>query len=160
MEEMVLIKGPNNSLHPATEEDGEKLRKYKLGRGVRLKATQMSEHNTKFHRKLFMLFKLCYDQFVDRLDTGIEYKGRLVKPSFEVFRGELVILSGHYTVAHSLNGGVRVFPKSTSYKNRSDEEKEEIYSDVINAALKYIYAGSMPEDQLRSAVEQLMAFDT
>jgi hypothetical protein len=30
---------------------------------------------------------------------------------------------------------------------------------VINAALKHIYSGSMPEEVLRNRIEQLMAFD-
>lgn len=160
MEEIVCIKGPNNSLHPATDEDAETLAHYKLGQGITVRTTRVSAHSLKFHQKLILLLRLCYEKFVDGLDTGIEYKGQMVKPSFDVFRGELVILAGHYTVAHSLNGSVRVFPKSISYKNRSDEEKEKIYSDVINAALRHVYAGTMPEDQLRNTVEQLMAFDT
>jgi hypothetical protein len=160
MNEIVCIKGPNNTLIPATDEDAARIAKYKLGRGVSLRSVSMTQRNLKFHQKLIMLFKLCYDRFSEMVDTGIEYKGQLVKPSFEVFRGELVILAGHYTVAHSLNGGVRVFPKSISYKNRSDEDKEKIYSDVINAALKHVYSGNMPEEELRHTVDQLLSFDS
>lgn len=159
MEDIVCIRGPNNTLYPATEEDANRIAKYKLGQGVSLKAVKISAHNLKFHQKLIMLFKLCYDIFADQVDTGIEYKGELVKPSFDVFRGELTILSGHYTVAHSLNGSFRTFPRSISYKNRTDEEKEVIFSDVINASLRYVYRGSIPEDQLRHQVDQLLAFD-
>lgn len=159
MQEIVMIKGPNNSLHPATEEEGEKLRKYKLGRGVRLKATQMSEHNTKFHRKLFALFQLCYDHFAEQAATGLEYKGQRVKPCFEDFREELVILSGHFRVSHSLNGSTRVHAASLAYINASDNTKEKIYSDVINAALRHVYQSTMPEDKLRNTVDQILAFD-
>ena len=159
MQEMVLIKGPNNSLHPATEEDAQKLAKYKIGRGVRLKATQMSEHNTKFHQKIIMLFRLCYERFEEQAEVGLEYRGRIVKPSFDHFREELVILAGHYTVSHSLNGSVRVHATSLAYNNTTDEEKEKIYSDVINAALKHVYQGGLSEDKLRNMVEQIMRFD-
>lgn len=159
MEEMVMIKGQNNSLHPATEEDAQKLSRYKLGRGVRLKSTQMSESNTRFHRKVFALFQLCYDHFVERAETGLEYKGRQVKPCFDKFREELLILSGHYTASHSLNGSFRLHATSLAYNNTTDEQKEKIYSDVINAALRHVYAGNMPEDQLRNTVEQILAFD-
>lgn len=159
MQEMVLIKGQNNSLHPATEEDAEKLSSYKIGRGVRLKATQMSEHNTKFHQKLIMLFRLCYDHFAEQAETGLEYKGQVVKPCFDHFREELTILSGHYSVSHSLNGSVRVHATSIAYNNTTDEQKEKIYSDVINAALRHVYRGQRSEESLRNTVEQILAFD-
>jgi len=159
MEEIVCIKGPNNTLHPATEEDANRIAKYKLGQGVGLTSVAITQNNLKFHQKMILLYKLCYDTFSEGLDLGLEYRGQVVKPSFDVFRGELTILAGHYTVAHSLNGSVRVFPKSISFKNRTDEDKEKIFSDVINAALKHIYKGSMPEDKLRNLVDQLLAFD-
>ena len=34
MQEITVIKGPNNSLHPATEEDAARIARYKLGQGV------------------------------------------------------------------------------------------------------------------------------
>ena len=48
MEEIVVIKGANNSLHPATEEDAEKISKYRLGGGVKLRSTRMSDNNYRF----------------------------------------------------------------------------------------------------------------
>lgn len=159
MEDIVMIKGPNNSLHPATEEDAARVAKYKMGQGVRLKSTKVHEHNLKFHQKLIMLFRLCYERFVERADVGVEYKGQQVKPSFDAFREELTILAGHYTVSHSLNGSFRLHAKSISYNNRTDEEKEAIFSDVINAALRHVYQGQMKDAELRNAVDQLLAFD-
>lgn len=159
MEEIVCLKGPNNTLIPATDEDAARIGKFKLGEGVSLKAVKMSKHNLKFHQKVILLFKLCYDKFSERVDVGLEYRGQLVRPAFTPFREELTILAGHYEVHHSLNGSFRTRAKSIAYKNRSDEEKEKIFSDVINAALRHVYQGAMPEQELRNTVDQLLAFD-
>lgn len=159
MEEIIVRKGPNNSLHPATEEDAGKISRYKLGAAVKLRSTKMTEHNYKFHQKLIMLFKLCYDHFVERTAKGLEYRGQLVKPSFDTFREELTILAGHYQAVYSLNGKFRVVADSLRYEICSDEKKEKIFSDVINAALKHVYDGSLEEAALRALVEQILEFD-
>jgi|GEM_PF-2638772 len=160
MEDLVVIKGPNNSLHPATEEDAARIARYKLGQGINVKTTALAAHNLLFHKKMIMLFKLCFDFFSEQVDAGLQYKGQVVKPSFDLFRKELTILSGHYEAHHSLNGTLRVEAKSISFKNRSDEEKEKIFSDVINAALRHVYRSALPEQELRNRVDQLMAFDS
>jgi len=159
MQEIVMIKATNSTLLPATEEDAQVLAKYKLGRCIRLKATQMSEHNGLFHQKLILLFRLCYDTFSEQADVGIEYKGQKVQPSFDAFREELTILAGHYTTAYSLNGSFRLHAKSISYAKMGDDEKEKLFSDVINAGLKHVYRMSLSEDQLRQRIDQLLAFD-
>ena len=155
----MVIKGPNNSLHPATEEDAARISRYKLGQGVKVKTVSVTAHNLKFHQKLIMLFKLCFDHFSEQADAGLQYKGQVVKPSFDLFRKELTILSGHYVAHHSLNGSLRVEAKSIAFRNLDDDGKERVFSDILNAALRHVYKSAMPEQQLRNMVEQLMAFD-
>ena len=160
MEEIVAFKGPNNTLHPATEEDAARIAKYKLGAGVRLKATKMSEHNYKFHQKVIMLFRFCYEAFEERVDTGVEYRGQRVRPSFDTFREQLTVLAGHYDATYSIDGSVRLRAKSIAYSNATDEEKERIFSDVINAALRHVYDSQRDEQWLRGMVDQLLKFDS
>jgi hypothetical protein len=100
---MVVIKGPNNCLLPATDEDADVLARYKLGQGITVRTTKVSENSLKFHQRTIMLFRLCYDIFCEGVDTGTEYKGQMIKPSFDVFRKEMTVLSGHYTPVYSLN---------------------------------------------------------
>lgn len=159
MQEIVVIKGPNNTFYPATEEDAQKMMQYKIGQGVTLRSTKMTEHNLKFHQKIIMLFKLCYDHFADRVDGGLVYRDKLVKPSFDTFREELTVLSGHYEVHHSLRGDFRARATSLAYHNTTDEHKARIFSSVIDAALKHVYQNNMPEEQLRNTVDQILAFD-
>jgi len=159
MLEIVVRKGPNNTFIPATDEDAGKVAKYKLGQPVTLRSTKLTDRAYKFHQKLVCLYKLCYDSFVECVDAGLEYRGTVVKPSFDNFREELTILSGHYEAHHSLNGTVRVRGKSIAYHNMGDDEKERLYSDLINAALRHVYRGDRSEEELRSLVEQILAFD-
>jgi len=159
MLEIVVRKGPNNTFMPATDEDAGKVAKYKLGQPVTLRSTKLTEHNYRFHQKIICLYRLCYESFIHYIDVGLEYRGERVQPSFDNFREELTILAGHYEAHHSLNGTVRVRGKSIAYHNMTDEAKEGLFSDLINAALRHVYRGSVSEDEMRSQVEQILAFD-
>jgi hypothetical protein len=119
----------------------------------------MTEHNLKFHQKLIMLFKFCFEAFEETLDAGVEYRGQLVKPSFDTFREQLTILAGHFEATFSIDGTTRLRAKSIAYGNRTDEEKERIFSDVLNAALRHVYKNSRSEEWLRNTIEQLLAFE-
>lgn len=153
------MKGAGGAFLPATEEDAEKIKQYRTGAGIRVKTTEMTPHNYEFHKKLFALFKFCYDQFEEMVDAGLEYRGQQVKPSFDRFREEMTILAGHYTAHHSLNGGVRLEAKSLSYAKMKDDEKERVFSSLIDAALRFLYRGQRDEAWLRNMVDQLLHFD-
>lgn len=159
MEEIIVCKGPNQTLHPATQEDADKIARYKLGAGVKLRSTKMTEHNYIFHKKLFALFTLCFEYFSELVDTGLEFRGQRVKPSFENFREEMTILAGFYEVSHSLNGSFRVRAKSLSYEKCSDAQKEKIFSALIDTALQHVYQNARSEEWLRMMVDRVLAFD-
>lgn len=159
MDDIVMTKGQNNVFFPATEADAEKVKKYKLGRGVRLKVTQMSEHNYLFHKKCFALLDLCYDHFAGQVDVGTEYRGKKVVPSKDLFKDEMTILAGYYDAIYSLNGKFRLQAKSWSYNKMTDDDKAKLFSSLINTALKHVYRGNMPEAELRNTVDQILAFD-
>ncbi len=61
------------------------------------------------------------------MDTGIEYKGQMVKPSFEGFRQDFIILSGHFDVVFDINGKPKPVAKSLSFGKCSQEQLEKIY---------------------------------
>ena len=143
-------------LAPIDSEQAEKLSKVKtgdlLGVDVKLK------RNPKFHRKMMALFSLCYETFEETIDAGIEYRGQLVKPSFDRFRRELVITAGHYIPVYNIQGEVRVEAKSISFARCTEDEAEAIYSSVIDAALRHVYKGARDEVWLRNTVEKIIQF--
>ena len=154
--EVLLLKSPSGSLVPMGEESAESLKRVKSGAVVRCDIAVM--RNGAFHRKVFSLLQLCYETFSERMDAGIEYRGQLVKPCFDTFREQFLILAGHYTVVFNINGVPRPKAKSMSYANCTPEAFEVIYSSLIDAALKHIYHEEMPERELRNLVDRVLAY--
>jgi len=56
-----------------------------------------------------------------------------------VFRSHLTVLAGYYDSFAGIDGRVRVEAKSISYSNMTQEEFEQLYSALINAAIKHIF---------------------
>lgn len=154
--EVILLKSPTGALIPADDEQAEALKRFKSGTMVRGEFKLMQ--NGAFHRKMMSLLNLCYEQFRERVDTGVEYNGQMVKPCFDTFRSNFIILAGHYDVVYDWKGNPTPKAKSLSFAKCSPEEREQIYSDFINAALKHIYHGEMSEHQLRNMVDQILAY--
>lgn len=72
--DMTLVKRMDGSFLPATEEDQDLARKYKVGKAVKFHATQQSERSLKHHRLYFGgLIKLTFDYW--------EPIGGLIAPS-------------------------------------------------------------------------------
>lgn len=149
-------KMPGGVLVPDNDETAEWLQKVKTGDV--LGAEFARPRNYKFLKKTMVLFRVCFDHFTEHLDTGLEYRGMKVEPSFEMFRKQLTILAGHYIATYDIRGNVRLEAKSLSFASCSEEEAERIYSDVINAALKQVYRKGISEKELRRIVDDILAF--
>ena len=156
MAELVMIRQPGGALVPATDEDAEALRKIKAGAAVRVDVKQI--RNYKFLQKWFTLAKYAFDLWVERVPPK-EYKGQPVKPSFDRFRKDLVILAGHYDATFNARGEIRLEAKSISFANMAEDEFEKLYSDTIDVVLQKILTGTkLTEDQLRNHVEAVLAY--
>lgn len=156
MAELIMIRQPGGALHPATDEDAEALRKIKAGAAVRVEIKQI--RNYKFHRKWFALAKYAFDIWADTIPQ-MEYKGQPVKPDFDRFRRDLIILSGRFDATYNARGEVRLEAKSISFANMSEEDFERLYSETINVILAKILGGTrMTEDELRNHVDNVLAY--
>lgn len=156
MAELVMIRQPGGALVPATDEDAEALRKIKAGAAVRVDVKQI--RNYKFLQKWFTLAKYAFDLWVERVPPK-EYKGRPVKPSFDRFRKDLIILAGHYDATFNAKGEIRLEAKSISFASMGEDEFEKLYSDTIDVVLQKILTGTkLTEDQLRNHVEAVLAY--
>lgn len=154
--QILLIKSPQGFLYPLDEDQAEKLKRIKVGGTVTAEVVEM--RNAMFHRKMLSLFRLCYDVFDENCSNGMEYKGQKVKPSFERFRKDLVILAGHYDPVFDIKGNLRLEAHSISYAQSDQEKAEAIFSDCINAALTHVYRNTKNEEWLRNTVEQLISY--
>jgi Protein of unknown function (DUF1367) len=155
--DVIMVKGQGGTLRPACPDDEEKLRGIKLGTLVGVKVAR--KNNPKFHRKLFALLGVCWEYHLERSETGVIWRGRLVKPSFERLRADMLVRAGHYDPVFSLDGSLRLEPRSLSFAKCADEEKEKVYGSLIDVALKDLYDGSMTREELDEMVERVLNFD-
>lgn len=156
MTKLYLKKLPGGALVADNDETAEWLQRKKAG--TVLSAEFKEPRNYKFLKKMHALFQLAYEYFGDNIACELEYKGQKVRPCYDRFRKELVILAGHYEPVFNIKGELRLEAKSISYAKCTEEEAERIFSDCINAALKHIYRFVVDEEQLRKMVDDLLAF--
>lgn len=152
MTEIVLLKNPSGALVPADPQAAEYIAKIKLGSGVRAKVVK--QNNVGFHRKLFALFNFAFDQWEPDSKT---YKGEVVAKNFDQFRNDLTVLAGYYETTVTLRGDVRLVAKSLSFASMDHDEREALYSAVINVVLAKILKNYTRED-LDAVVDRLMEF--
>jgi hypothetical protein len=154
--EISLIK-TQIGLIPADEDEQEKLKKIKTGSVVTCE--MRVRHGWEFHKKVFSLMRICYDHFCESSGFFEKLKDESITPSFDVFREDFLILSGHYTKHFSINGTLTLKAKSLSFKGCTHEQKEEIYSSLIDTALRHIYKdGSLNESELRAMTEKILSY--
>jgi hypothetical protein len=150
--EIVLTKAVNGCLVPVDQQGVEAIAKMKLGQGV--KVTMTRHNNVKFHRKIMALANLAYEAW----DPGERiYKGEVVAKNFDQFRADLTILAGFYETRVRLNGELRFIPKSWSFAKMPDEEKDRLYSAIIDVILARILT-NYTRDDLDNVVEQVLRF--
>lgn len=121
-------------LLPASDMEAEKLTKFKTGEFYEIEIKQ--SRNPQFHRKVFAFFNFCFEYWKGDNEFQSEIK------QFDVFRSHLTVLAGFYDSFYNINGDVRIEAKSLSYSSMSQNEFEECYSALINAAMKHVFVGS------------------
>lgn len=152
MAEIVLAKAANGALIPVDQQGLDYVLKMKLGAGVT--ATVKRNNNPKFHAKMMALFNLGFESWEPE---ELEYKGEKVAKEFDQFRKDITILSGYYTTSINFKGDVRLTAKSLSFANMGPEEREEVYSAVINVILSRVLK-KYTRDDLENVLNQVLGF--
>lgn len=114
------------------------------------------EQNYKFLQKLIALFQVGYDIWEPTMPI-IKSKYGIPEKTFDQFRKDITILAGYYTLKTRFNGDVIVEAKSISYKNMSQEEREKLFNNVINALLKHVLK-NYTKDDLENQVNIILGF--
>ncbi|MGI4938054.1 MAG: DUF1367 family protein [Janthinobacterium lividum] len=152
MTDIILMKTPGGALVPADAQAAEYIAKLKLGVGVRAKVVRVN--NPAFHRKMFALFNIAFDAW----EPGEkEYKGVKVEKEFDRFRKDVTIMAGFYETSIDLRGEVRLAAKSLNFASMEQEERERVYSAVINVVLGKILTNYTRED-LDAVVDRVLEF--
>jgi len=152
MTDIVLAKTASGALVPVDPQGVAYIAKLKIGAGV---STKIKRHNNlQFHRKMFALANLAFEAWEP---VAFEHKGVLVAKNFDQFREDITILAGFYETHVRLNGDIRYVAKSWSFERMEDDEKERLYSSIINVVLSRILTNYTRED-LDNVVEQVLRF--
>ena len=122
-----------------------------LAEGSVFKASITQPRNYKFLKKFFALIKFSYDAW-DKPETQGAAK------SFDVYRDELIVLSGHYDTVFSLYGNFKLVAKSISFAKMDEKTFSELYSAAIDVILTHVLKNYTKED-LDDVVENILRFD-
>lgn len=141
--EIQMVKQPGGMFVPAFDSDAERLEKFKSGcvYPVEVRLTR----NPEFHKKVFAFFKFCFEHWAaDKTDERFKTNAA----QFDTFRKNLTVLAGYKEVTFTIDGRVRVEPKSLSFANMEQPEFEECYSALINAAIKHVFDNTKDQNTL------------
>lgn len=157
MAEILMIKTAAGGLAPANDDEAEKLRRMKTGATVKVAVSEM--RNGRFFRKWWVLAKFAFDTWSETAPRAM-YKGDPVEHSFDRFRKDLIVLTGHHRCVFNALGEMRLEPESISWAKMDEDSFEKLYSSTINVILgKILNRPELTEERLRSLVDQLMSFD-
>lgn len=132
---ITMIKGVGGSLSPADDCEAEKMKRFSNFNMYEVEMKQ--QRNPQFLAKVFCFFKFCFEHW----DGTTVHEHISNSEQFERFRKDLTILAGFYDQTVRLNGEVRTEAKSLAFGAMSEEEFQECYLALTNAAMKYVFKG-------------------
>lgn len=121
---ITLIKGLNNTFKIAFDSDYEKAKKIKVGEPLEYEYKQL--RNIRFHRKLFALLNMVFQN--QEIYNNIEH-----------LRKDLTIESGYYDLRPNIHGEEIKEAKSISFANMDQDEFDSYYSAVLDTVVKYFH---------------------
>ena len=131
-----MIKHPGGVLIPASDMEQEKLTRFRSGE---LYHAEIKRHrNPQHHRKVFAFFNFCFAHW-SASSTDLKFMDEAAQ--FDTFRNNLTCLAGpaYRVETYGIKGSVRIEAKSISFSSMDQAEFEQLYSALINAALKHIF---------------------
>ena len=140
-----FIKQAGGMLIPADDYSAEKLTKLKTGGQYPVEIKQA--RNPQFHRKVFAFFNFCFQHW----SGGHKFQDESLQ--FDQFRKELTKTAGFYDQVFDLQGNFTIVAKSLSFGSMDQEEFEQCYNAIIQAAMTNIFR-TADEQQLN----KLMSF--
>ena len=128
-----MVKNAGGLLVPASDLEADRMSRFKTGSlyEIDIKLSR----NPGFHAKVFAFFNFCFEHH-DFSAVGEFY---CPKAHFEMFRNDLTIFAGYYDVCPRLDGTIKAKAKSLAFGNMEQEEFEQCYIALTNAAMKHIF---------------------
>jgi len=136
-----VIKEPGGVFRVASDFDFDKTASFKTGcvYQMEIKRTRNPAH----HKKAMSFLRFCFSHW----SANKTHWDHMSEPKqFDSFRKELTKLAGFVDQAYSIDGqSFTVEAKSLSYGNMTQDEFEECYNALVNAAIKHIFNDTQDE---------------
>lgn len=130
-----FVKQAGGSLMPADDHTAEKMTKFKTG--CQFPVDIKLPRNQSFHGKVFVFFGFCFEHWAG----GHEFQNESLQ--FDEFRRQLTISAGFYDQVFSINKtDFTIVAKSLSFASMDQEEFEQCYNALIQAAMSNIFRSS------------------
>jgi hypothetical protein len=126
-----FIKCAGGTLMPADDYTADKLIKFKTG--CQFPVDIKLPRNQSFHGKVFSFFTFCFEHWAG----GHKFQSESLQ--FDYFRKELTKTAGFYHQVFDLKGGFTIEAKSLSFVSMTQEEFEQCYHALIQAAMDNIF---------------------
>jgi hypothetical protein len=146
--EIQMLKQPDGVLVPFNAREQERLNRFRTGCLYPVEIRQL--RNPEFHKKVFAFLNFCFQYWSGE---RTEWQFQSEAEQFDTFRKNLTVLAGYRHTTFTIDGRLRVEPKSLAFGNMTQEEFENCYNAMINAALTHVFAGEQDpkiNDYLRS----------
>ena len=137
------------------DENAEKLHgSVKLGSVIHSDFKRMQ--NAAFHRKLFALFQLGFEYFEPPV---IDTKWGKPQKHFETFRKNVTVLAGYYDLVFNIDSTYKMEAKSLSFGKMEPEEREDLYSKVIDVLMQKIpMLSTMTKEEIDDLTNKVLEF--
>lgn len=139
-------------LVPDDQEAVDLLAKIKIGEGVQAEIKRNRLYW--YHKKFFKMLAFAFDHWEP---PSVEYGGKVVGKSLEVFRAWCIMQAGYVELAVTPDGKIRVEPMSIKFSKMGQDEFEKLHNDVCNVVLRDVLANYKRAD-LDEVVERLCRF--
>ncbi len=147
--EIQMMKQPGGLFVPAFDTEVERLERFRTG--FIYPVDVKHGRNQEFHGKVFKFLQFCFDYWsADKTDERFKTSSA----QFDTFRKNLTVLAGYRETTFTIDGRLRVEPKSLSFASMDQTEFQECYSAMINAALANVFNNA--KDQ--RVIDQLVGF--
>ena len=137
-----MVKTMGGMLSPVDDISAGKMEKLKNGEFYEIGIK--NGRNPDFHKKVFKFLKFCFEHWASDREFMDE------NGQFDLFRKELIKLSGYYDVHCGIGGELIFVPHSLSFESMTQEEFEGFYNAAIQCAMTNIFkdCGADVERQL------------
>lgn len=140
-----FIKMPGGILTPANDIESNRLNRFGNGIMYEVEIKGGERRNRGFHGKVFAFFTFVFEHWSAE---HTDFRYQCESAQFNSFRKGLTISAGYFDWVVDLGGNTMAEARSLSFDSMTQEDFEECYSALINAAIAQVFNNTNDEQIL------------